>query len=108
MRQNIKIRNVVDGDGNPAGGLAINDSGSTATLVIHWQDGPVKDDKPNGAFVEDVIEIAQTRLEFYQRSKFACIENATAIACLQRARDELARRFERREAAGTANSYEGN
>lgn len=104
MRQPITIRNSLDELGRPAGGSADNEG----SVYIAWQDGPVQDGKPNGAFVEDIIEIAQRRLEFYQMTQFACDENASAIRYLQGARDTLAARFARREAAGTANSYEGN
>ena len=106
MRQNIKIRNVVDGEGNPAGGMAHSEGNDGVT--IHWQDGPVKDGKPNGAFVEDILEICQRRIEFYQNSKFACGENAMAIEFIACARNMLGRRYARRVEAGTANSHEGN
>jgi len=58
---------------------------------------PPKD--PNGAFVDDVIEAARQRLEFYQKAsngRFACRENAIAITKLEEALHWLyARRMER-------------
>ena len=68
---------------------------------IYWQDGPVSRDageKPNGAFVEDVLEVCKRRLEFYQDSPFACDENARALAHVGQAIDALLeRRGDRRD-----------
>lgn len=124
MRQKYEIRNNLDENLNPAGGwvhgwpdkgwpdngfdMADNGMG----IDITWQDGPLKQSgkevPPNGAFVEDVLEVCQRRIEFYQASKFACPENAQAIAFIQNARDILASRIARREAAGVQGTHEGN
>ena len=95
----------VDAQGNPAGGYATDSDGTTgyghfridsigkgmvalsgeykeAGFRIRWQDGPVNradGEKPNGAFVEDVLEVCNRRLEHYQKSTFSCKENAEAI-----------------------------
>ena len=98
-----------DAEGNPTGGYLHDNSTcvadlpayQTAGLLIRWQDGPVNRDageKANGAFVEDVIRGCKERLEFFQTSRFACDENATAIEHLQKAFDALdSRRKDRRE-----------
>lgn len=101
MRQPTVIRNFLDEEQRPAGGTV-----ESQGVMIDWQDGPVQDGEPNGAFVEDIIEIAQRRLEFYQSGKYACTENATAIGALEHARHALAERIEKRQAAGTFNTYE--
>ena len=70
---------------------------------IYWQDGPVlRDGKsaPNGAFVEDVINVCRLRLEAYQRTPFACAENDEAIQHLQRANDVLSARRDDRKSRG--------
>jgi hypothetical protein len=70
--------NRFDGEGRPAGG-----SVEGVGINIDWQDGPLgrDDDRkaPNGAFIETILEAVAERLAFYQRSPFACVENAVAL-----------------------------
>ena len=78
-------------------------SGKPPHFNIYWQDGPVlRDGKaaPNGAFVEDVIQVCQERLKAYQVSPFACKENSEAINHLQKAYDVLFDRRNDRKARG--------
>lgn len=86
-----------DSEGNPAGGTTYG-----CGFAIGWQNGPLgrDDDRkdPNGAFVEDVIEAAIDRLEYYQRSRFACDYNAQAITRLTEALQVLNSRTADREA----------
>ena len=92
-------RNYIDSRGNPEGGEVI---GTGITIV--WQKGPLgrgTDRKePNGAFVEDVIKAAISRLEFYQESKFACQHNEAALEHLKLALAVLNTRTQEREARG--------
>ena len=116
----------VDGKGNPTGGYAVDTDGDsnrgelfvdlnynkadvpirghikTDRFRIRWQDGPVNreaGEKPNGAFVEDVLEVCKRRLEHYQKSAFACEENEIAmkfiedaiVALTARRRDRISR-----------------
>lgn len=104
MLQEIEAGHVVR-DGAPAGGL------TTATgLAIHWQDGPLgrgaERVRPNGAFVETVIAAALDRLAFYQTTRFACEDNATAIECLDSALAVLHHRTTDREARGVEGTHE--
>lgn len=98
-----------DADGNPEGGVT-----SGCGITISWQRGPLgrigSDGRksPNGAFVEDVIEAAKSRLQFYQDGKFACDENDTAITHLQLALNALNSRTKRRVEARTEGTHEGN
>lgn len=72
-------------------------------LFIRWQQGPLVIDgirhEPNGCFVETVLEAAKQRIEYYQTTKFNCIENAEMLghieAALEAARDRTRRRTER-------------
>lgn len=96
---NCDISNNVDANGNPTGGQV-----SGIGLNIRWQDGPLgrgTDRKePNGAFVETGIAAIKQRLEFYQEAaggKFACEENAMAIAFLGDALNWLHKRTLARE-----------
>ena len=79
--------NDTDSDGNPTGGYSTTDdrsisSGRSDSLYVRWQDGPVnraEGEKPNGAFVEDVLEVCRLRLAFCQDSKLSCDDNAEAV-----------------------------
>lgn len=107
MRQGIKERHGLDRKGNPAGG-----STTGVGLSIVWQDGPLgrgpSRKHPNGAFVEDVLDAVLGRLEFYQCTRFKCIENATAIEHIQVALRALEERTRRRESEGTEGTHEGS
>ncbi len=95
-RNEFVAENGVDENGNPAGGEVRG-----VGLSIRWQNMPLGRPPvvPNGAFVDDVIEAARQRLEFYQKAsngKFACRENAIAITKLEEAAHWLySRRMER-------------
>jgi hypothetical protein len=84
MKQKLDEFHASDKDGNPGGGSTIG-----VGIAIEWQSGPLgrgPDRKePNGAFVEGVIQAAIGRLQFYQKSKFACRENAIALTHLETA-----------------------
>jgi hypothetical protein len=106
MRQVINEDHRIDpATGNPAGGIT-----SGKGLAIAWQDGPLAVDgerkQPNGAFVEGVIEAALGRLQFYQRSKFTCRENALAITKLEEALHWLGHRTADREARGVEGTHQ--
>lgn len=93
-----------DTAGNPAGGETTG-----VGISIQWQDGPLGRDEeriaPNGAFVEDVIAAAIDRLEYYQRSRFSCRENALAITKLQEALHWCHHRTEAREARAVEGTH---
>lgn len=97
MKQEITTCDTTDCNGNPAGGM-YNAEG----LNLMWQCGPLgRGDgrrEPNGTFVESVIEAARLRLEYYQDSRFACVENARAIRCMEEALLHLESRTQAREA----------
>lgn len=98
MKQKIEGKHFDDENGNPAGGET-----SGVGITVHWQNGPLgrPEDgarKPqNGAFVEGVIAAALDRLEYYQRSKFKCRENALAITKLEEALHWCQHRTDKRE-----------
>ena len=125
--------NNKDADGNPTGGYAVDgdaESNHGELLVdfnyhkaevpvrgtiktdrfrIRWQDGPLNRErkgKPNGAFVEDVLEVCKIRLQFYQDSPFGCIENAEAIEHIQHAIDAMTKRRDDRAARGVLGKNE--
>ncbi len=90
---------------NPLGGVMRG-----LGYYISWQNGPLgQDDKKNGqngAFVEDIINAAKGRLEFYQESRFACDDNELAIFHLNKALEALENRTKHRKAQGIEGTYE--
>ena len=103
-----------DGDGNPTGGRTKMDvhvgevgQGLHETAIdVLWQDGIVGDDGQSGAFVEDVLEVARQRLQFFQTSKFRCRENAIALTKIEEALQWLDWRTRKRLIENVENSYE--
>lgn len=85
-----------DDQGNPAGGTTYGRG-----FAIGWQNGPLGrgDDRklPNGAFVEDIIQAAIDRLEYYQNSQFWCEQNAQALNALRAGLSHLESRTAERE-----------
>lgn len=105
MRQELVEEYQSDATGMPTGGHTTG-----MGIDIRWQNGPLgrgaerKD--PNGAFVEGVIQAAIGRLKYFQGSRFACEENATAITKLEGALYWLEARSDRRERAGVEGTHQ--
>lgn len=93
--ERIESEHRWDEAGNPAGGTTTG-----VGFEIRWQDGPVGDGEPSGAFVEGVINAVIDRLEFFQHSGFRCDANAAAIQNLLAARYELQSRTADRRRRG--------
>ena len=115
IRQSERLVNsqfITDRGGNPTGGNTVlwvdggTESEGLAALQIEWQNGIVGEDGQNGAFVEDVMEAARQRLQFFQASKFRCRENAIALTHLETALAWLDFRTRAREVEGVENTYE--
>ena len=96
MNGKVTSNHFDDANGNPAGGSTYGNG-----FAISWQNGPLGRDaertEPNGAFVEDVIIAAMDRIDYYQRSKFACERNQNARKHLDQALYELNARTRERE-----------
>jgi hypothetical protein len=108
MHGKVEHLHEVDDNGYPAGGVT-----KGRGFEIHWQDGPLMVDgerrEPNGAFVEDIVEAAIGRIEFYQETaggRFRCRENALAITHLQEAGHWLDHRTRDREARRVEGTHE--
>ena len=97
MRNGITAQHTLDSQGRPTGGRT---TGTGIDLL--WQDGPLgrgaERKEPNGAFVEDVIDAARERIQFYQDNGFSCRENSIAITKLEEAMLWLDKRTQDREA----------
>lgn len=75
-------------------------------LLVDWQDGIVGEDGQNGAFVEDVLEAARQRLQYFQsRDTSRCRENAIALTHIETALAWLDFRTRARLLANVENSY---
>jgi len=105
MKNQATYMNKVDEQLNPSGGFY-----HSVGCQIEWQNGPLgrgaERIEPNGAFVENVVDAAIKRIQFYQDSKFACRENAIALTHLETAALWLNKRTqdrEEREVEGTHN-----
>lgn len=96
MSENIKQYHWTDAEGVPEGGQTFGRG-----FAIAWQKGPLGRgefrEEPNGAFVEDIIQAAVGRLEFYQNSKFSSDFNRDAPHFLGEALKSLQARTAERE-----------
>ena len=94
----------MDSDGNPAGGSTYGNG-----FAIAWQNGPLgrgeDRQEPNGAFVEDIIKAAIDRIEFYQRTKFACERNEITLVNLNQALESQQARTVERESRGVEGTH---
>ncbi|HYA67865.1 MAG TPA: hypothetical protein VED63_03940 [Acidimicrobiales bacterium] len=99
MQKGIVQDHHFDEDNRPAGGYARG-----VGINIQWQNGPLvhhgRPHAPNGALVEDVIAAVIGRIEFYQRSRSHCIENAVALGHLRAAVEVLEERTRARADRG--------
>ena len=110
MKNGYTIHNFLDGDGKPAGGIAFGTGFS-----IFFQSGPLGQGKdrlaPNGAFVEDILDVVRARIEHYQEvngGAFDCIENARALRHIEDALIALENRTHRRVEQGTEGTHRGH
>lgn len=64
--------------------------------LVHFQEGPIKENGVNGISNEDAIGMVLKRLECFQESEYKCRENAVAITKLEEALMWLRRRTNKR------------
>jgi len=72
---------------------------------VHFQEGPIKECGINGVCNEDLIAMVICRLEHFQKSEFACRENALAITKLEEALLWLRKRTMGRENRGVEGTH---
>lgn len=98
--------------GIPTGGettMHVAEDGSLVPVIaIRWQSGIIPPGSvQNGAFVEDVIEAARQRIQFFNSSPLTrCRENSLAITKLEEALQWLDWRTRNRVNQGVENTYE--
>ena len=84
---------------------ASNEHGIRILANINFQEGPIKECGVNGVCNEDLIAMVITRLENFQKSEFACRENALAITKLEEAMLWLRKRTMGREQRGVEGTH---
>ena len=106
MRQDFHGEQWNDSEGRPLGGVNYG-----AGFCISWQHGPLgRGDgrvQPNGAFVETILAVVASRIEYYNSAGFKCDENDEALAHIYAALAALKSRTSRREAQGVEGTHEG-
>lgn len=78
--------------------------GENVLCNVNFQCGPIKEYGVNGVNNEDLLLMVLTRLEAFQKTKYACEENTEAIEHLVSAVRALRKRADRRKSEGTLNT----
>lgn len=93
-----------EANGNASHCYCISKEGATGVAewqqTLDFQHGPIKENGINGITNEVLLAIVIDRLEGFESSKFACIENAAALAFIRKALAALESRTKAREARG--------
>lgn len=77
--------------------------------TVLFQNGPIDEvGGANGVTHEALLAIIEDRLTMFQEGRFVCEENRNALIHVQHALGWLKKRTERRRAAGTEGTHEGN
>ena len=74
-------------------------------FIINWQKGTVKENRHNGAFIDDVITTCIARLKDYQGTKFNNPDNEAALRCLNDALSYLTKRRNDRISRGVHDTH---
>jgi len=106
------ILEAIEGDGiEPASSYATrihpswpHDS-KGVTQVFAFQAGPIEVVGVNGITLEVLLAIARDKLEYHQSTRYACIENAAALAFVKNAANALESRTTRRTAEGVEGTH---
>lgn len=80
--------------------MVVEEESNEALVYVDFQKGPVKEVGLNGCQHEDLIKMILIRLENFQKSEYACEENAKAIEYLNKTLEIMESRTKNREARG--------
>ena len=100
----ITVEVVEDEKGEPHKYNISANGDEQACLSFQW--GPIKTHGVNGITNEVLLAIVRDRLEHFQAGKFACVENAAALAFVKNAAAALESRTARRTAQGVEGTHE--
>lgn len=78
----------------------VNPMSRTTLATIPMQTGPTTESTVNGLFIEDLLVMAQDRIDQYNQGDWVCEENNTAIDCIKGALAALKSRTDKRKASG--------
>lgn len=105
LNDNLKI--VADDEPGPGGAnhryyvIEASDASQHAVLLdVRFQNGGIKEVGVNGPSNEALLAIVMDRVEAFQAGKFACVENAHALAALKEAMGHFQQRTLKRVARG--------
>ncbi len=118
IAQDLIIDNRSLEDGTPDGGSAVCfvpcGTNKLEVLRLNWQQGALvdaatKQERPqNGIFLATLVRVVVDRLEYYQSTKFACSENATALDYFRKGLELLEKRADRRSKEGTLGTHDAD
>ena len=83
-----------------------NSVGVNLLASVHFQEGPILENGVNGVNNEDLIAMVLCRLEHFQKSPYACRENALAATKLEEALLWLRKRTMGRDQRGVEGTSE--
>lgn len=78
---------------------------SPRAVQIEFQHGPIQEVGVNGITNEVLLAIVIDRLEGFQSSKWACVENDDALRSCREALEALESRTQKREARGVEGTH---
>lgn len=84
----------------------VKDKKGKVINTLYFQEGPIKEEGVNGIMNENLIAMVMDRLEHFQQSEYACLENSMALASLNDALKALDRRTVKRIKRGVEGTHE--
>lgn len=102
----LKVRANDEPSHGGANHVYVLDPPEGKTVVIRFQDGPIKEVGVNGVTHEALIAIILDRMRAFQESGYKCRENAIAITKLEEALMWLHKRTENREQRGVEGTHQ--
>lgn len=79
--------------------------GKETSLLVLFQNGPIKEAGVNGITQEALLAICEDRLLCFQAGQYACADNAEALTHIQQAMECLQRRTKARIARGVEGTH---
>ncbi len=80
--------------------------GGADSVLIQFQNGPIREAGVNGVTHEALLAILIDRMEGFQQGKFACVSNELALNWLRLAQDALLNRTRERAARGVEGTHQ--
>lgn len=84
----------------------VKDADEKVIATVYFQEGPIVEEGINGVMNENLIVMVMDRLEHFQQSEYACLENSIALSSLNDALKALDRRTSKRIDRGVEGTHE--